>query len=251
MAVSLPENGELSLGPVRLPAGRRVITEDGQPVAWVTEDPVPEPGRMWAALRDLHPDTGLVPVLLDPEDNLADFFFTGGTDPRQIDGLSAAEVLLDYWGQDEEDDPVGEPTRNNSDLAPAQDVALPAATVTAALGWFQAAHVGLVPARRAADVPAAVGWVAFSDLMDHPNGVWIGSVLRSFENRFGATLVKIGPGAEIRLLVERPPHTRQAALRIAAEHKAFGDEYQGMGPMDVEQLAACLIDTPGWTFWWD
>ena len=76
-------------------------------------------------------------------------------------------------------------------------------------------------------------------------------MLRSFENRFGARLVKIGPGAEIRLLVERPPHTLQTARRIAAEHKAFADEYLGMGPMDVEQLAACLIDTPGWTFWWD
>ena len=128
---------------------------------------------------------------------------------------------------------------------------LPAATLTAALGWFQAAHIGLVPAARPADVPAVVGWVAFSDLADHPNGVWIGSVLRSFEARFGARLVKIGPGAAIRLLVERPPRTLEAARRIAVEHKAFADEYLGLGPMDTEQLAAALVDTPGWTFWWD
>ena len=236
---------------MRLPAGRRVIPETGQPVAWVTEDPVPEPGRIWAALRDLHAHTGLVPVLLDQEDNLADFFFTGGTDPREIDGLSAVEVLADFWGKDEDDDPVGPPPAKESDLAPAQDITLPGATLTAALGWFQAAHIGLVPASRPADVPATVGWVAFSDLMDHPNGVWIGSVLRSFEKRFGARLVKIGPGAEIRLLVERPPHTRQAALSIAAEHKAFADEFPGLGTTDVRQLAAGLVDTPGWTFWWD
>jgi hypothetical protein len=249
MAARLPEDGELSLGPVRLPAGRRVITEGGQPVAWVTEDPVPGPGRMWAALRDLHTSTGLVPVLLDPEDNPADFCFTGGVDPGEIDGLSPAEVLADSWA--EHDDAAGSPPGKESDLAPAENDALPAATLTAALGWFQAAHIGLVLAERPADVPAAVGWVAFSDLMDHPNGVWIGSVLRSFESRFGARLVKIGPGAEIRLLVERPPHTRQAARRIAAEHKAFADEHLGLGQMDVEQLAAALVDTPGWTFWWD
>jgi hypothetical protein len=246
----LPDDGELSLGPVRLPAGRRIITEDGEPVAWVTEDVVPEPGRVWAALRDLHPDTGLVPVLLDPEDNLADFFFTGGVDPGEIDGLSAIEVFADFWGEDEEAG-RGEPPRKESDLAPAEGVALPAATLTAALGWFQPAHIGLVPAARSADVPAAAGWVAFSDLMDQPNGVWIGSVLRSFERRFGARLVKIGPGAAIRLLVERPPHTLQDALRIAVEHKVFADEYLGLGPMDVRQLAAALVDTPGWTFWWD
>jgi hypothetical protein len=86
----------------------------------------------------------------------------------------------------------------------------------AALGWFQPAQIGLVPAARPADVPAAVGWVAFSDLMDQPNGVWIGSVLRSFERRFGARLVKIGPGAAIRLLVERPPRSLQAALVATA-----------------------------------
>ena len=63
-----------------------------------------------AALRDLHADTGLVPVLLDPEDNQADFFFTGGTDPGDIDSLSAAEVLAaGFWGDDEEDDPVARP----------------------------------------------------------------------------------------------------------------------------------------------
>jgi hypothetical protein len=100
-------------------------------------------------------------------------------------------------------------------------------------------------------VPAAVGWVAFSDLQDYPNGVWIGSVLRSFENRFGARLVKIGPGAEIRLLVERPPHTFDAALRIAAELRVFADEFPGLGTTDVRQMAAGLVDTPGWTFWWD
>ena len=63
--------------------------------------------------------------------------------------------------------------------------------------------------------------------------------------------VKIGPGAAIRLLVERPPRTLEAARRIAVEHKAFADEYLGLGPMDTEQLAAALVDTPGWTFWWD
>jgi hypothetical protein len=250
-AAGLPEDGELSLGPVRMSVGRRIITEDGQPVAWVTEDPVPESGRVWAALSALHADTGLVPVLLDPEDNLADFFFTGGVDPSEIDDLSASEVLAGELWEDGEDEPAGKPPKKEFDLAPAEDVALPAATLAAALDWFQAAHIGLVPAARAADVLAAVGWVAFSDLADRPNGLWIGAVLRSFEARFGARLVKIGPGAAIRLLVERPPHSLRAACRIAEEHEAFADEYQGMGPMDAERLAAALVDTPGWTFWWD
>src|SRR6266567_3917268 len=53
-AVGLPVDGEISLGPVRLPAGRRVIGEDaGEPVAWVTEQAISAPGRVWSALREV------------------------------------------------------------------------------------------------------------------------------------------------------------------------------------------------------
>ena len=34
-------------------------------VAWVTTDPVPDTGRIWAALSGLHPRTGLVPIQVD------------------------------------------------------------------------------------------------------------------------------------------------------------------------------------------
>lgn len=49
----LPEDGELQLGPVRLPAGRRVTPyERDEPVAWVTRRTVPDPGLVWSALSD-------------------------------------------------------------------------------------------------------------------------------------------------------------------------------------------------------
>src|SRR5215472_11081257 len=61
----VPEEGELQLGSVRLPAGRRLRSEEGEgePVAWITEAPVPEPGPVWSALSALHGQTGLVPIL--------------------------------------------------------------------------------------------------------------------------------------------------------------------------------------------
>jgi hypothetical protein len=51
--------------------------------------------------------------------------------------------------------------------------------------------------------------------------VWIGSVLRSWEDRFSARLLNVGPGAEIRLLVERPPRTRGTAEKIAPPDREF------------------------------
>ena len=63
MAEGLPAEGELQLGPVLLPPGKHVHAGDSErrPVAWVTREPVPDAGRVWKALSDARPDTGLVP----------------------------------------------------------------------------------------------------------------------------------------------------------------------------------------------
>jgi hypothetical protein len=246
----LPEDGQLRLGSVRLPSGRRIIPEGAEPVAWVTDDVIPEPGHVWSALRSLHADTGLVPVLLDPLDSSRDFpFFFGAVDPGQIDRVDPAQVLAKRWPRD--DQRAVAALRRGEGLAPTIDIRLPPAELHAALDSLQPAHIGLVPARRQADVLAAVGWVAFDDLGDHPNGVWVGSILRSWEDRFGAFLLKIGPGPRIRLLVERPPRTLEAAPKIAAEHKVFADEHADRGAMPESVLAPLLVDAPIWSFWWD
>ena len=108
-----------------------------------------------------------------------------------------------------------------------------------------------MPAARAADVLALTGWSTFGQYRDQPNGVWIGSVLRSWEDRFSARLLNVGPGAEIRLLVERPPRTRGTAEKIAAEHSVFCDECAGQGLRDIRQIANSLVGASFWTFWWD
>jgi hypothetical protein len=83
-------------------------------------------------------------------------------------------------------------------LAPATDGSLGSAARLAALRSLPPARIGLVAAPRSADVLATVGWSCFDDYGDGlTNGVWIGAVLRSWENRFGARLLAIGPGATV------------------------------------------------------
>jgi hypothetical protein len=73
------------------------------------------------------------------------------------------------------------------------------------------------------------------------------AVLRSWEDRFGATLLQLGPSAVLRVVAERPPATAGAATALAAEHWAFCD-----GLLDtVREIAATLMNTPIWSFWWD
>jgi hypothetical protein len=325
-ATELPPDGECQLGAVRLPAGQRVIPEgwdvpaDTGPVAWVTSTDVADPGRVWSALLDMHPQTGLVPLLVDadPGADMEDYFFYNPVDPRLIDAVSAAAVLAENWSDpdyeptpmphfegrrsneflglrgrgegpnsvgdilsaivgmmtdptrraeferlnklDQEEEgwpppmPPGEPADQGAPfpgLAPAVSERLPAATLTAALAAVSPCRVALVQAARPADVLAVTGWCATDAFQDPVFGVPVGAVLRSWEERFGARLLLIGPGADATLLVERPPRTAAAARAVANEHWAFANEFHGQGQIDIAALTAAVTGSPLWHFWWD
>jgi hypothetical protein len=256
---------------VPLPAGQRIYgwDDDGRDtslVAWVTSRPMADAGYAWLALSDAHAQTGLVPVLASRADNMEGidgeaFMFSGAEDTGVIDSLSAREILAAQWDFGEEDtfdarwakrlDPFGP---RFPGLAPAMHERLPMAALHQAVGTEQPAFLALVAARRAADVPAAVGWTGFG--IDEPGTprarcLEIATVLRSWAARFGARPLRIGSDCILRVLVERPPATVEAAIPIAAEHMTFADEYGSHSGISVRQLAAELVGRPIWHFWWD
>jgi hypothetical protein len=230
----------------------------GEPVAWVTTEPVPDAGLAWSALADAHPQTGLVPVLLTSSEKDEGYFFDGPVDAGQLDDLDAAEILAGVWDRrmpsdDEVDSDQlalirGPFSSEFPGLAPHEDAKLSMAQLHEALRSLPPAPIGLVPAARPADVLPAVGWSS-TDQFQTP--LPIAAILRSWEARFGARLLTVGPGAQIQLLVERPPRTTEAAQAIAAEHFAFCDECAGQGLRHIPKITASLVDAPIWTFWWD
>jgi hypothetical protein len=267
----LPEDGPVQVGPVGLPAGRRQYADDdGQLVAWVTVDPVPDAGLTWQALSAAQAGTGLVPVLLQPapdDDGPPYFGFSQPVDVAWLDQLSAEDVLAANWTSEFEDSRAAASRAPFGDrfpgLAPAGSEPIPAAELGRALSALPPAHLGLVRARRPADVPAVVGWSVFGiDFYNpddppsegfSPRGVrslQIGAVLRSWETRFGARLLRIGGDAVLQVLVERPPHTPELARRVAAEQYAFADEVTGTDDT-VMSIATRVSGTPIWQFWWD
>lgn len=210
-------------------------------MAWVTTEPVPDSGRAWSALWDAHEQTGLVPVLLTDSEKDENFFFYGGpADLTVPDDLDAAEVLAELLERrmpsDEEEDSDhmaairGPGSGQFPGLAPDEDTRLSMGQLHQVLRSLPAAPIGLVPARRAADVLPTVGWCG-TDQFQTP--LAIAAVLRSWEARFGSRLLTVGPGAQIRLLVERAPRTTEAGQAIAAEHLAFCDECSGQGLRDI------------------
>src|SRR5580704_8151117 len=180
----LPGEGPVRLGSVTLPAGRLIPGNiEGNHVAWATVDPVPESGRVWAALSGLHPQTGLVPIQLDGLGGDArrpwdDGDFIEPADPGEADGLDAGALLRFEWRawvpHPRHDDPelvqmrapftlewpgLAPPERAPLTAAERQralDVALPG--IRRANGATPQARIGLVVAARPADVLLAIGW---------------------------------------------------------------------------------------------
>ena len=261
----VPDEGELRFGTVRLPMGRLLRSEDGlgEPVAWRTQAPVPEPGRVWSALSALHGQTGLVPIL-EPV-GLGSDLQAGCWDtvtPADVDRVDAAVMLEHLWADclpepvpwlpdpERADDMAAPFTSRYPGLAPAVASALAPDVLEGAARSFPASRVVLVPVGRPADVLPVLGWCPgnWADALPVPTPVGFAAVLRSWEERFGARLFAMTHD-EAHLLVERPPHDLDAALPVAAEHFVFCDEPAGRQP--VRTTAADIVDAPVWYFWWD
>lgn len=274
---ALPEDGDLQIGPVTLTAGKQIEAGvgSGGPVAWATAQPVPDPGSAWSALSDASLATGLVPFLLATLDEtmpagLAGMLpanergrpwdndeFDDPADIRELDQMNAVQLLAELWdGQvpsEEEDDDEWRGMRapfqrQFPGLATAEPDELPAEQLQKVLAALPPARIGLAAASRPADVLPVIGWTGATNW--YHNALPIAAVLRSWEDRFGATLLQLG-FAEIRLLAKRPPRCAKNAQLLAAEQYAFCDECAGQGLHDVPAITDHLMKSAVWTMWWD
>ena len=107
--------------------------------------------------------------------------------------------------------------------------------------------LALVAVSRPADVPAAVGWAGAGEEWD---AATVSAVLRTWEDRFGAVLVRMGR-ATLELAVAAPPWERSECLAIAAEHYAFCDDTYRGNPGTLRDYANLLRGSTRWSFWWD
>ncbi len=271
-AVPLPDDGPAELAGVPLPDGQRVYgwmddcADIEVPAAWVTSRPMADAGDAWLALSAAHAETGLVPVLLSRAGVMGEdlsgeaFMLCGAQNVGLIDVANPAAILAEGWdiGEDVLDSRLAAKRApfglEFPGLAPGEETRLPEARLRAAAAAHQPAFLGLVAASRPADVPAAAGWTGFGvDWLGGPDArcLEVSAVLRSWETRFGARPLRIGSDMILRVLVERPPGTFEAAVRVAAEHVAFADSCGRYSGQPLSELAAELVNQPVWHFWWD
>ncbi|MFE8960094.1 DUF4253 domain-containing protein [Streptomyces iakyrus] len=247
-----PSGGSLGL---RLPAGALVDTTDEgpwhEPLLW-RADGRALPGG-WAALEPAR-RAGLLPVLLETGDG------HGGPDRWQLmpgkvsypGDHDAEEVLAEYWEEHAAEgaswpgmaEPVGpdrDPDTTAGDLAD---------TLLEDGGPLKEPRLALVPARRSADVPAAIGWTGPAN--HEGDTARLSAVLRSWEDRFGIRVVALGFD-HLLLSVATPPTTPAAAEAVAAEHLAFCPDniHQGADPTLRAYAEHQVLNQPVWHFWWD
>lgn len=281
---------------VDLPPGRLVVTEESgtSPAYWLSDGPASP--DLWVALHTAHGRSGLWPVLANGHWSDADRPWVTGEalEPgplARIDQLDARAVLEGFWkaeisGEHLFLEPVGDdpremageikstPRRAFPELEPFA-AAWPGLAPAGDLGGrdpdqFADQHlretddgtsrIMLVPAARGADLITAVGWVGPCNYTsDLP---LLSSVLRSWEDRFGARVIEIGFDI-LHLAVAAPPVTAEHAELTAAEHFAFCPDNVQQGDLIINGVlqtypptirsyaAARVLGKNDWWFWWD
>ncbi|MFN3670129.1 MAG: DUF4253 domain-containing protein [Brevundimonas sp.] len=105
----------------------------------------------------------------------------------------------------------------------------------------------VLPTRDPAEALAVLrfgGWNACPLIETHV------AALRSWRDRFGFELVGVGPDI-IEGRVARRPADRAAALALAREMWAYSPDIVDQGTVDLATLAATLMVSDDWFFWWD
>ncbi|AVH57247.1 MULTISPECIES: DUF4253 domain-containing protein [Streptomyces] len=275
-----------SLG-LELPSGRLIdATYEGpwhEPLLWHA-DASAAPGG-WAALEPARRTSGLLPLLIDiggPQGGPEDWELTPGEVSYPGDH-DAEEVLAEFWedyaadelgadkdypGKEKVVEIFGEPHPYEETVAPygpawpglapaterAADPDTRAAEIADSLAdsgtWMKEPRLALVPARRSADIPAAIGW---SGPVNYEGDVArLCAVLRSWEDRFGIRVVAL-TFDQLVLSVAAPPTTMAEAEAVAAEHFAFCPDNITQGDHETLRAYAAqeVLGKQAWSFWWD
>jgi hypothetical protein len=112
---------------------------------------------------------------------------------------------------------------------------------------FSRVHILLIPTASSWEVPAYLRWGNWNACPAPEQHV---AALRHWHERFGVELVGINRDT-LNLRATRRPADRQAALALAGDQHRYCPDTIDQGAGSLSALAAILMATDWWFFWWD
>lgn len=112
---------------------------------------------------------------------------------------------------------------------------------------FPQVHIILLPTDDFTEVPAYLRWGGWNACPSPEVHV---AMLRRWREQWGIELIGMS-GDVMNLRASRRPKTRDAALALAREQFLYCNDIVHQGTSDMAPLAASLMESDWWYFWWD
>jgi Domain of unknown function (DUF4253) len=132
---------------------------------------------------------------------------------------------------------------------PSEPMGAPQLSVATELSGLPLSRVQLVilPTDDWTTIPAYLNWGNWNGC---PAPEYHVAALRSWRDRFGAELIGLSHDV-MNIRVNERPKTRDAALDLAREQYAYCSDIVDQGVETLSALAAVLMQSDWWYFWWD
>jgi hypothetical protein len=227
------------------------IFENGDATVFGLARPGAEAIETWFALRDALGGHGWWPVVLGPKAQIVRIgedleFNLEATSPRAVVERGLA-LDTDEWFAEHMSDAEPDECEWADEIEPGPNDDFTVTRDVLSHEFYDRVTIALVPAANAWEVPAYLGIGGWNDCPDPYEQV---AILRRWHERYGAEIVGY-TGDVVELHVTRPVEDAGEARRLASEQYAYCSDIVDQGIGTVDALAAALVGSIVWYFWWD
>ena len=202
-------------------------------------------------IKELQLESGTTPILMGNPDNLGvvlDGFELAEQTAEDIIEESKKVQYPDWFNnRAREDAEYYEIPHGEWPVANVPQMSLTAHLDTLTGKPFEQVAVGLIPVCDSWKVPA---YLKFGGWNEFPYPHEQVALLRKWSNEYSADIVSF-TGNVIEFKVKNPPANKEQAIELAEEQFIYCADIVLQGVGTLENLAATIIGSDTWYFWWD